>query len=372
MLPLNENLKKVGLGAALICATSAVLLYSDLGSRNRNGAGGGRTNGLLQVAMVQQTSIPALDDGVTGMLAALKERGYADGGRISVHRYNAQGDTATANAIATEVTSGDNDLILTVSTISLQTVANANRNATPPRKHVFGVVTDPYSIGVGVSRQNHAVHPAYMTGIGSSPPVAELFALARELRPSLKRVGLVWNPAEANSVVATNLGRAVCSRMGIELIEANAENATMVGDAVSSVLAQNVDAIWVSPDLTTGHGLDVIIRKAKVAGIPVFSSTPTEKPSGTLFDLGADYEAIGYASGMIAADVLDGRDPAKIPVEDMMPSKLQVNRLALNGLRDHWDLPDAVVVRADVVVDESGRHLNGAAGAKAGAGGGTK
>jgi hypothetical protein len=35
-------------------------------------------------------------------------------------------------------------------------------------------------------------------------------------------------------------------------------------------------------------------------------------------------------------------------------------------------LPDAVVVRADVVVDESGRHLNGAAGAKAGAGGGTK
>jgi ABC-type uncharacterized transport system substrate-binding protein len=371
MLPLMESLKKVGLGAALICASSAVLLYSDFGSRNRNGAGGGRGNGPFRVAIVQQTSIPALDDGVEGMLAALKERGYEDGGRIAVHRYNAQGDTATANAIATEVTSGDNDLILTVSTISLQTVANANRNAIPPRKHVFGVVTDPYSIGVGVSSQNHAVHPPYMTGIGSSPPVAELFALARELRPSLKRVGLVWNPAEANSLVATKLGRAVCSSLGIELIEANAENATMVGDAVSSVLAQNVEAIWVSPDLTTGHGLDVIIRKAKVAGVPVFSSIPTATPSGTLFDLGADYEGIGYASGMIAAEVLGGRDPAAIPVEEMMPSKLQVNRLALKGLRDQWNLPESVIARADVVVDESGRHVH-AAGAKASNGGGTK
>ena len=365
MLPLIESLKKVGLGAALICATSALLLYSDLGSRNRSGAAGGHRQGPMQVAIVQQTSIPALDDGVEGMLDALKVRGYVDGGRISVHRYNAQGDTATANAIATEVTSGDNDLILTVSTISLQTVANANKNATPPRKHVFGVVTDPYSIGVGVSSQNHAVHPPYMTGIGSSPPVADLFALARQLRPGLKRVGLVWNPAEANSVVATQLGRAVCSRMGIQLIEANAENSTMVGDAVSSVIAQDVEAIWVSPDLTTAHGLDVIIRKAKVARIPVLSSIPTAKPSGTLFDLGADYKGIGYASGMIAADVLDGRDPAKIPVEDMMPSKLQVNRVALIGLRDAWDLPDAVVARADVVVDESGRHVKPVAGAQA-------
>ena len=363
MLPVIESLKKVGLGAALICASSALLLYSDLGSRNRNGAVGGHAHGPIQVAIVQQTSIPALDDGITGMLAALKERGYVDGGRIAIHRYNAQGDTATANAIATEVTSGDNDLILTVSTISLQTVANANRNATPPRRHVFGVVTDPYSIGVGVSSENHAVHPAYMTGIGSLPPVAELFALARQLRPSLKKVGLVWNPAEANSVVATKLGRAACSSLGIELIEANAENATMVGDAVSSVLAQNVEAIWVSPDLTTAHGLDVIIRKAKVAGVPVFSSTPTAKTSGTLFDLGADYEAIGYASGMIAADVLGGRDPATIPVEDRMASKLQVNRLALKGLRDAWELPEAVVARADVVVDEDGRHVR-AAGAQ--------
>jgi len=63
--------------------------------------------------------------------------------------------------------------------------------------------------------------------------------------------------------------------------------------------------------------------------------------------------------------VLDGRDPATIPVADMMPSKLQVNRLALKGLRDRWNLPETVVARADVVVDESGRHVKAMDGAKA-------
>src|SRR6476646_872847 len=116
---------------------------------------------LKKLALVQQTSIPALDDGITGALAALKERGYVDGGRIALRQYNAQGDISTANAIAKEVTSGDFDLILSASTVSLQTIANANRFATPPRKHVFALVSDPYAVGVGVSRENHMSHPAY-------------------------------------------------------------------------------------------------------------------------------------------------------------------------------------------------------------------
>jgi ABC-type uncharacterized transport system substrate-binding protein len=158
-------------------------------------------------------------------------------------------------------------------------------------------------------------------------------------------------------VVTTKLGREVCASMGITLVEANAENSTMVGEAMASLLTRNVEAIWVSPDLVTAHGLDLIVRKAKTARIPVFTSTPRDSTTGSLFDLGADYQAIGHVSGEIAADVLDGRDPAQIPVENNMPITLQVNRLVLKGLRDPWSLPDAMVQSANVVVDETGRHV---------------
>ena len=357
MFPISAILKKIALGLSLIAASAAVLLYSDLNSRNHK-AGDARAAGPLKVAIVQQASVSALDDGVQGMLTALKERGYVDGGRMVVRRYNAQGDIATANAIAKEVTSGDFDLIYSASTVSLQTIANANKFATPPRQHVFAIVTDPYAVGVGVSRENHAIHPPYMTGIGSEPPVEATFRLALAMRPSLKRIGLVWDPSESNSVVATTLGRAACARLGMTLVEATAENPTMVNEAASSLLARGVEAIWVSPDLVTGQGLGVIMDKAKTAKIPVFTSMPGDAITGSLFDLGADYPAIGHQSGEIVANVLDGRNPATIPVDNNSPVKLQVNRLALKGLRDQWQLPDSVVQQARVVVDETGRHVN--------------
>ena len=57
---------------------------------------------------------------------------------------------------------------------------------------------------------------------------------------------------------------------------------------------------------------------------------------------------------------LDGRSPAKIPVDNVSLIKLQVNRLALKNLRDPWELPDSIVQQARVVVDETGRHVKDA------------
>jgi len=346
-------LKKLALGLCLIAGAAAVLLYSDLDSRRVEVHSQGR---VLRVAMVQQISIPALDDGLTGAMAALKDRGYVDGGRMVLSRYNAQGDISTGNAIAKEVTSSNFDLIVSVSTVSLQTIANANRFATPPRHHVFGLVSDPYAVGVGVSRENHSIHPVYMTGVGSLPPVQEIFELARRMLPSLKRVGLVWDPSEANSVVSTALARKVCSTMGIELVEANAENSTAIGDATASLISRGVQAIWISPDLVASHGTQLIVSKAKGAHIPVFSSIPASGVSGALFELGADYLAIGRVAGDLAADVLDGRDPRAIPVENVVPVSLKINKKALKGLRENWKLSDDMTEKAAVVVDESGIH----------------
>jgi ABC-type uncharacterized transport system substrate-binding protein len=349
------DLKKLILGLALIVGAVAVLLYSDIDSRRMEVHSKSR---VLRVAMVQQISIPALDDGLAGALEALKERGYSDGGRMALRKYNAQGDISTANAIAKEVTSSDLDLVLSFSTVSLQTIANANRYATPPRRHVFGLVSDPYAVGVGVSRENHLIHPSYMTGVGSLAPVQDAFEMARRMQPGLKRVGLVWDPSEANSVVTTTLARKVCASMGIELVEANAENSTAIGEATASVLSRGVQAIWISPDLIASHGLELIVSKARAAHIPVFTSIPTSGVSGALFELGADYEAIGRVVGNLAADVLDGRDPASVPVENMEPIRLKVNTLGLKELREKWKVPDDVIARANVVVDANGVHMN--------------
>ena len=343
---MQETIKRLLLGVILIALAAGVLIYTDRSSRNRvKRSLGDHAAKVFRVALVQHASLPVLEDGAKGMLEALAARGYIDGGRIQLRRFNAEADIGTANAIAKEVTSGAYDFILTVSTVSLQTVANANKfgSRTP---HVFGLVTDPYGAGIGIEATNHAIHPPYLTGYGCLQPVESLFRTAREMRPELKSVGLVWNPAEANSLAQTKIARKVCASMGINLVEANAENSTSALEAANSLIARNVEAIWISGDVTVSLASDLILSAARRAQIPVFTSLPPGITRGTLFDLGSDYMEVGRHVGQLAADVLDGKTPADIPVENFVPEVFLFNDTIPASLKDRWTIPDSVRKRA--------------------------
>src|SRR5262249_55821959 len=166
----------------------------------------------------------------------------------------------------------------------------------------------------------------------------------------------VWNPTEANSQAQTRMARSVCAELGITLLEANAENATGVAEAANSLTARGVEAIWLSGDVTLMVSVDSVIAAARRARIPAFSVIPPTIKKGALFDLGANYYEIGKATGNLAADVLDGRRPADVPVENLAVEALAVNRLALEGLKDQWRLPEAVVHRAAIVIAATGTH----------------
>src|SRR5262245_27515030 len=139
------------------------------------------------------------------MIAGLEADGVRDGQTAVITRYNAEGDAATASAIAREITDGRYKLVLTSSTLSLQAVANANKDGRTI--HVFGIVADPYVAGVGLDRDHPLVHPRHLVGYGVLLPVDPVFRLARRMYPALERVGVAWNPADANSRRFTNMAR---------------------------------------------------------------------------------------------------------------------------------------------------------------------
>ena len=354
-----EALKRLTLGVSLLALAASVLLYTDRGSRKsaRNISQAPiATAKTVRVALVQHASIPALDEGVNGILEALANRGYADGGRLQIKRYNAEADIGTANAIAKEVTSGGYDLILSASTLSLQTIANANKFGAHTR-HVFGLVSDPYSAGVGIEATNHSIHPAYMTGYGSIQPVANIFRTARQMRPELKTVGLVWNPTEANSVAQTKIARTVCAELGITLAEANADNSTAALESANSLIARGVEAIWISGDVTISLASSAVINAARRAKIPVFTALPPNVRQGALFDLGANYLEVGRSVGRLASDVLDGKNPADIPVENFVPEVFLINETVPGLLKDAWTIPESVRQRASGSITATATNL---------------
>jgi ABC-type uncharacterized transport system substrate-binding protein len=335
-----DALKRLSLGVGLITLAAAVLLLSDLGRR-------ARPTHLPEIAILQQSSQPVLDEGVEGIIEGLAAHGFVDGKTVAIRRYNAQGDMATASAIASEITDGHYDLVITASTLSMQAVANANR--TRKVRHVFALVSDPPGAGVGISRDRPLVHPPYMAGYGTMQPVAETLRLAHTMFPQLRTLGVVWNPAESNSEAQLKLARATCAELGVTLLEATVDSSSGVLDATKSLVSRGVDAIWVGGDVTVLAAIDAVIDAARAGRIPVFTSIPGNTARGALFDLGANYLEVGRLTGELAARILSGTDPATVPVENVMPERLLVNREAFKDLKARWTLPDAVARRATFV-----------------------
>jgi len=341
----------LGLGLGLIAAASALLLFSDLGSRAKLSPTASRT---VSVAVLQQASQAVLDQGREGMLAGLEERGWVSGKNLRVKLFNAEGDMPTAQTIGREMANGSYDLLLTISTPSLQAVANANKSTM--KKHVFALVTDPVAAGVGVSKDNPLEHPAWLAGFGTMQPVRKAFETARAMNPNLKTVGVVWNVGEANSEAQVKLARVVCADLGITLQEATVENSAGVGEAAASLTARGAEALWVGGDVTVMTAIDTVIAAGNKAGIPVFTVIPPNVKRGALFDLGADYREVGRLAGVLAGDILNGKDPASVPIENVMPEILAVNLQALGHLSGGWSVPDEIQQRAQILIDEKGQE----------------
>ncbi|MCF6314112.1 MAG: ABC transporter substrate-binding protein [Verrucomicrobiales bacterium] len=347
-----HNFQRLILGFALIFATSALLLFSDLGSRIKPEAGvkSGRT---MRVALLQHASQTVLDDGREGMIAGLKEQGWIEGENLEIKLFNAQGDMPTAQAIATTMVAGDYDLLMSVSTPSLQAVANANKAGRV--NHVFGLVTDPYGAGVGISREDHLRHPAHLAGYATMQPVKLAFETAREMNPKLSEVGVVWNASESNSLAQLEIARKVCADMGIELKESPVDNSAGVGEAAAALVARGVQAIWVPGDVTVIVGIDPLIAAANKARIPVFTVIPPNVEKGVLFDVGADYRQVGHQTGLLAGDILNGRDPKSVKIDNFMPEVLMLNEQVLAKLSKDWLLPAVFAERAQLRIDADGK-----------------
>lgn len=302
-----------------------------------------------RVALLQYADSPLHEQGVGGMIAGLKAKGFAEGDTLDLTVRSAMRNTETAADIAQEMTAGGFDLILTSGTQALQAVANANQGGETVQ--VFGLVANPFNAGVGLDANDPTKHPRHLVGVGSFPPVDPLFEIAKELYPGLSVVGVVWNPGETNSRDSVEQARAIAAKLRIDLIEANAGTAEEVGDAARDLVSKGAEVLWIGADNTVHHAADAVIAAARQGNIPVMSSLPGDGERGALIDLSHDWHAVGQSVGEMAGDILAGADPSTIAIA-VHPDRLRLvlNETALAGLTAPWSVPADVVARADEVI----------------------
>ncbi|HVU39219.1 MAG TPA: ABC transporter substrate-binding protein [Opitutales bacterium] len=341
-------------GLGLILVASALLLWSDLGSRNRETVHvkSYSKEHPARIGILQHSSSGVMDDLCQGLLEGLASRGYKQGDNLVADVLNAQGDQPTMMMMGQKIVSGNYDLAASISTVCLQALASADQKGRMPM--VFCGVTSPVAANVGVKTMDSLDKPPHMTGFGTAQPVEAIFREAVAANPKLKVVGVVWNPSEANSLVCTERARKICAELGLTLLEAPIEGAKDVREAADSLVARGAEAFWTGGDATVINAYEILQQAADRAHIPVFSNVSGHTKKGALFDFGANYHQVGYETGRLAADILDGHLPAELPIHDMMPGKLGLNEQARATLRDPWNFTPDQYRRAGFVIDAKG------------------
>lgn len=275
-----------------------------------------------------------------GILKELKQSGVLQKHHITVDVKNAQNDYSTGQAIVQDMVRQGYDYIITASSLALQVTANGNKKI----PHVFGTVTDPYRMGIARSATEHVSN---ITGVATFQPVESTISAMRAIFPKAKRIGLIWNPSEANSEACTLKARAAARKYHFELVERTVTRTDEVKDAAMAVITSGVDLFFTSGDNT------VILAQATVAqimqehNIPYFTNDPSDIERGGFFSIGADYYQVGVETAKMAVRVIEGEDPQNISIREFVPEAVGVSlKLAK---RYGVTIPDELMKKATVV-----------------------
>lgn len=303
-----REMRRWAIGAAMM----VLLLAALLGASSVLAA-----EGKIKIGITQIVEHPALDAARQGFIDELAEAGY-DESRVVYDMQNAQGDFATAQTIAEKFVSSSVDLILAIATPTAQATANVTQDI----PILITAVTDPVVAGLVESIDAPGTN---VTGTSDLTPVAKQLELLRTIRPQAKRVGVMYNPGEANSLVQLDLAREAAAGLGLTLVEVPVDNSSSVYQAAQSAVGR-VDAIYVPTDNTVVSALESVIIVAENAKLPLVAGETDSVRRGAMATISIDYYGLGRQTGRMALEILENNaDPASMPIEYLEDVALVLN-----------------------------------------------
>ena len=261
-----------------------------------------------KVGIAQFGTHPALDLCLEGFIDQLAEEGFVGNETVEYIIRNAEFDDTVAATIAAYFVSEEVDLIFSIATPPTLACASAVEGTDIPV--VFAALTDPVDAGLA---DNWTVPGGQVTGASDWADVYLQVKLGMDIYPA-ERLGIVYNAGEPNSVVQLNELKKVQSSLNItEIVEATVDSTAGVYAAAQSLVGR-VDAIWEPSDNTVAGAIDSVVQVCEDNDIPLFASDIGMAEAGCISGYGLDYYVNGQTAGELAAQVLEGEDPATIPI----------------------------------------------------------
>lgn len=263
---------------------------------------------------------PALDAVRDGTKDELKAEGFEAGKNLKWEFQSAQGNAGTAGQIARKFVGDNPDVIVAIATPSAQPLVAATKTIPV----VYSAIADPIAAQLV---KDWAPSGTNVTGLSHMLDPNKQVEILKKVVPGVKRVGIVYNPGEANSVSALNSIKAVLEKQGIKLVEAAAPRSVDVSPAAKSLIGK-VDAIYSTTDNNVVSTYEALVKVCNDAKIPLIASDTDSVKRGAIAALGVNFYDLGRQTGKVVARILRGEKPGDIPSSTSKNLELFVNTAA--------------------------------------------
>lgn len=309
---------KKGLKAVSTMLIAASVLFAGCSnSAPANSANKSISGKKIKIGITQIVEHEALDSSRKGFIDALASKGFKDGENIEIEFQNAQGDVPTAQTIAKNFVSQKKDLILAIATPSAQAAFNATKDI----PILITAVTDPVQSGLAKSWAKSGTN---VTGTSDAAPMEKQFDLIKKLVPKAKKVGIIFNTSESNSEIQVKSAKELAPKFGFEIVESGITNTNDISQALDSLLS-NIDVLYVPTDNMVVAAMPIVAEKCIDKKIPAIGAESGTVNAGALATEGIDYYKLGFQTGLVAVDVINGKNPADLPISTLENTQLVIN-----------------------------------------------
>jgi putative tryptophan/tyrosine transport system substrate-binding protein len=280
----------------------------------------------------------------------LEEAGYVDGQNVTtVYRWcyddYKRGDLRKLEALAAELVKLPVAVLVAAGGPVSALAAKAVVKRTPI---VFTTVTDPVKSGLVKSLEKPGGKLTGTAGLTSELDAARL-ELLHELDPKADAIGVIVNanrPGDNPNKLSDDL-TAKAADLRVKLVRLPAGANGDVATAFKAVAKQKVKALLVAADPLFNSRRAEVVALAAERKLPAIYQWRGFAVAGGLMSYGPSIAEAYHQAGVYAGRILDGAEPADLPV--MVPTKFElvINLEAAEKLR--LTIPPKLIARATLL-----------------------
>lgn len=321
----------------LLVLVMAMSLFAGCGSES--GAEGQDADKVVKIGLLQLMEHPSLNTIRESIIEGLEAEGYVDGENIAIDYQNGQNDMTIMKTAAQTFVANGCDVIIAIATPAAQAVLSE----TTEIPIVFAAVTDPIGAGLVDSLEQPGGN---VTGTSDEVSAEMIMNLAEEITPGFDTIGALYSSGEDNSASVIAGLKEYADAKGLTVIESAVTNSSEVQQA-AQYLADKVDVVYSPIDNTVASAMPVATEVFNGKKIPFYVSADSMVQDGGLATYGIDYTVLGKETANMVADIIEGADPAQVPVRKMSDMSVYINQTTAEAIG--VEFPQSVLDKAQVL-----------------------